>query len=106
MEMQKMFRKMSGKGNRLLNCVGISVNAGLVVSGNIGSQSKMEYTVIGDTVNMASRMNTLAKANEIIISKAIFEKLRNNLHTVALPPAVIKGKSELVQTYKVLAFHE
>ena len=106
MEMQSTFKKMKGSGNRLLDSVGISINAGMVMSGNIGSQAKMEYTVIGDAVNLAALMNDFAKAGEIIIGQTIFEKLGGRLDAIAMPPAMIKGKSEAVQLYKVSGFHE
>ena len=55
--------------------VGIGINYGKVISGNIGSSQQMNYTVIGDNVNLAARLCSAAKSNEVIISESVFEKL-------------------------------
>ena len=89
------------KEYELLASVGIGMDTGIVISGNIGSQIKMEYTVIGDCVNHASHLNGLAGPGEIVVSKKIKEQLPNNLTAKALPPMKIKGKSAGVETFRI-----
>ena len=103
--MQKEFQKERGKGNNLLQSVGISIDSGVVVSGNIGSQVKMEYTVIGDSVNVASRLNGLAGPGEIIISKSVYENLGDMISVETLSPQYIKGKTEPIKTFKLLSIN-
>lgn len=66
----------------------------------------MEYTVIGNSVNMASRLNGIAGPGEIIISKGIYEVTKEILSAKALPPQKIKGKIEMAEVYQVLGMNE
>jgi adenylate cyclase len=105
-DMQKEFQKERETDNSLLQSVGIGINSGVVVSGNIGSSSKMEYTVIGDCVNVASHLNALAKSGEIIISKSVYVILSGIIKVEEFSPQYIKGKTEPIETFKVLSIKE
>ncbi len=95
--------KLAGsKNNQLFGTVGIGIDTGTVVSGNIGTEDKMEYTVIGDPVNLASRLSGLAEPGEIVISEAVYAKLSGQLEVVKLEPQIIKGKAEPVKAYRVI----
>ena len=107
MAMQKEFKEAAKRtGNELLNNVGIGVNTGSLVSGNLGSQVKMEYTVIGDAVNLASRLNHLAQGGQVVISKATLDPIQHLVRTEEMEPQQVKGKSELVQAFRVLSIKE
>ena len=84
--------------------IGVGVHTGPVIAGNIGSDRKMEYTVIGDTVNIASRVQDLTKefGVPIIITQACLDATRRRVPVRALPPVHVKGKELALQVYEVL----
>ncbi len=107
LEMQLALRSLNR--NRLARgedpiSMGVGVNFGEVVWGALGSRKTMDYTVVGDVVNTASRLCSVADGGQVLIS----EKVRNALpergfHMDALEPASVKGKAEPVPVYAVFA---
>lgn len=81
--------------------VGIGVNTGEAVAGNIGSEKRMDYTVIGDTVNVADRIQSSALGGEILISAATYEKVRDKFNCNELPAIKVKGRRNPVHVFKV-----
>lgn len=81
--------------------IGIGINFGEAFAGNIGSERRLEYTVIGDTVNVASRLCSKAKGGEIIISEEFRRELANPPELDALEPLELKNKSQPVPAFRV-----
>ena len=77
----------------------IGINTGLCISGEIGSASRKEFTVIGDTVNMASRLQTNATPGKILIGDKTFQRIKDNFNISSPRKLKIKGKKDLVSVY-------
>jgi adenylate cyclase len=79
--------------------VRIGINTGLCISGEIGSLLRKEFTVIGDTVNLASRLQANSKPGEILIGEKTFQRIKDNFKISSSRELKIKGKRNLVLAY-------
>ena len=82
--------------------VGIGLAYGEVFAGNIGSDRRLEYTIIGDTVNVASRLCDEARAGEILLTDALRDALREPPELDPCPGLELRGKSHAVQVFRVV----
>lgn len=81
---------------------GIGVNAGDAVVGNIGSDLKMNYTAIGDDVNVAFRLEAIAPGGAIYVSEAVHERVRGEVRSEPLGDVRVKGRENAVRVYRIL----
>jgi len=81
--------------------VGIGINTGSAIAGNIGSPRRLDYTVVGDAVNTAQRLMTNAAGGQILISESTAKKLSKSFDLERLPELKVKGRSEAVPVFRV-----
>lgn len=104
MEMQRAMARLNtdwaARGQPAMQ-IGVGVNTGPVTAGNIGSTKRMDYTVIGDAVNLASRLCANARAGQILVSESTYHLLGNGLPATKLEPIRVKGRDTPVEVYEI-----
>lgn len=82
--------------------MGIGINAGDVVVGNIGSPQHMDYTAIGDDVNVAARLQGIARAGQVLVSRSVAESVHGEFEFREVGQVPVKGKSRPIEVFEVL----
>jgi adenylate cyclase len=80
---------------------GVGINSGEAIAGNLGAARRLEYTVIGDAVNVASRLESQSRGGEVLISQSVYEKVERLVEAVPREPVKLKGKSQPVPLWEV-----
>jgi len=81
--------------------LGLGLSTGEAAAALLGSEERLEYTLVGDTVNLSQRLQQLAEAGETVLSEATLRALRSPPATIAIPPQLVKGRDTPVVAYKL-----
>jgi adenylate cyclase len=102
--MQRRLKEMQAGGRTPIQGMRIGINTGEAIVGNIGSAKRMDFTVVGDVVNVAARLQELAKEVEAdtLISEATFRELAGQFATTPEPAVVLRGRKEATATFRLL----
>jgi class 3 adenylate cyclase len=98
--------KISDKYRKLIGDevnIGIGINSGEVVAGNLGSEVRISYALTGDTVNTGKRIESLTidQPNKILISENVYDKVKEKFHIEKWEPVSVKGKAHKIVVYEI-----
>lgn len=100
---QSAISELKEKGETIAKMeFGIGINTGKAVAGIMGSEDRLEYSVVGDTVNTAARLASSAPGGKIWIGNSTFAEVEGQIFAKPLKPLVVRGKREPIQAYEVL----
>jgi len=102
--MHRRLEEMQDQGEFPIRRIGIGINTGEAIVGNIGCSRRMDYTVIGDTVNVAARLQVLTRELEAdtIIGPLTYQEVAGDFEVVAAPPVILRGRRETTPVYKLI----
>jgi class 3 adenylate cyclase len=101
-EMQNRIKQIPVPWIRNNFITGIGISSGEVVVGNVGSPQHMDYTAIGDKVNVASRLQSIAKGEQILVSRNIYEVTKHLFEFKEIGSVQVKGKKEAIEVFEVV----
>jgi class 3 adenylate cyclase len=81
--------------------LGIGLSTGQVAAAMLGSEERLEYSLVGDSVNLCQRLQQFARGGETILSEPTYRELDGSVNAEALPPAHVKGRHTPVQAYRI-----
>jgi class 3 adenylate cyclase/tetratricopeptide (TPR) repeat protein len=84
----------------------VGINIGTVVAAQLGSEMQLQYTVLGDAVNVASRLETAAQPNTVLVSEMVRRRISDRFVAEEMPPLTLKGVSEPVRAFRITGYEE
>ena len=103
--MQRRLAELQAQGRTPIQGMRVGINTGEAIVGNIGSDKRMDFTVIGDAVNVAARLQELAKELEAdtLVSAATYRQVEGQFQLEPLAPVVLRGRQEPTPIYRLVA---